>query len=240
MKQYYITSLYTDATQVAIQQDHACKEVFKNVLKDQNSTEFSIFMDYINNFKTTVALGVGHPTQILQIYSYMMKHKDSLNIPIGLFQEDSLNKTATCLSFVATEKLCANIHYSIGNMLKEFKVRNLFGLTQIKDCFPTTYICPVSNISIRIDEEVDSSLSFKVSYKTTDVVEMQNTELMPINLEDEDTIEELYQQYNPEDAAFYNNIENNNSEKDSTVLKEFEYSLEELNFLLMIKSLRLK
>jgi len=240
MKQYYITSMYTNGTQIGIQQDHAGKELIKNVLKDQNSEEFGIFMEYINNHKTTVALGVGQPTEILKLYSYMTVHKDVLNIPMGIFQEDSLNKTATCLSFIATEKLCANIHFSVKNMLKEYKIKNLYGLKHLNDeLFPIKFVCPISGVSIVTSKRNNDTFTFEVSYNENQIIEMQNNEIMPIDLGDEDVITELYKKYNVEDANYFGDEEIVKLDEES-ILKEFSYSMEELNLLLMTKYLRLK
>lgn len=240
MKQYYITSLYTEGNQMAIQQKHAGDEIFRKHILNPTGIEADILTEYLFEHKTMVSLGVGQVTEILKLYSYIKTHEDKLRIPFGLFLEPSINYTATCLSFVATEKLCANIHHSMNNLLKEFSCYSLYDLKKLEDDkFPLTYQCPYSKVNFIVNKNQKGEFYFDVSYLTSDLPVMQNEELMPTDLDNPEVIEKLYQELNTKDFYFYQDSEEIVDIKEP-VLKEFYYNFEEMNLLMMTKTLRLK
>lgn len=240
MKQYFITSLYTQGTQISIQEDHAGKELFKNVIKNEESDQFDIFWEYINKHKTTISLGVGQPTELLKLYSYIMTHKDKLNIPVGIFQEPSLNYTPTCLSFVATEKLGLNINHSLNNFLKMSKIGSFHDLryTAQDGSYPV-WKCPFSTFELQVSE-LNGDFNIEVSFEESDFeyIESDNVHL---DLENEDVIKELYIKHNQKDAKHFGlKVDNKEKKSIKPIRKVYNFSVVEINFLLMIKSLRLK
>ena len=131
MKHYYITTNYSQNQQMAVQQDHSYTEMITNILDHPNSIESNIYRKYAKDFKTTICLGVSQPTELIALYSYMRYHKEELQIPMGFFQEDSLNKTMTSLTFITNEKLSYNIYGMIAQLLRENKIYSISVLISI-------------------------------------------------------------------------------------------------------------
>lgn len=224
MKHYYITTMYTQSTQVAIQQDHACKEMFKEVLNNIESDESKLFIEYINKHKTTISLGVGHYDELLRIYSYIFKHKNTLKIPFGIFQEASLNMTPTCLTFVVPEKYCVNIRSAIESLMKEFFVSN------ISELAPRLSVDEVYNklgIKVKIIEDESNNYKFRIKSKVYIPPSEYNNDLINGDLNNSSFMDKVFEKYNENSESNFKYV-------------EYDYTLEELNFYTMINSLRLK
>ncbi|MBM25444.1 MAG: hypothetical protein CL760_07155 [Chloroflexi bacterium] len=231
MKHYYITTNYSQNQQMAVQQDHSYTEMITNILDHPNSIESNIYRKYAKDFKTTICLGVSQPTELIALYSYMRYHKEELQIPMGFFQEDSLNKTMTSLTFITNEKLSYNIYGMIAQLLRENKIYSLYSIKKemILSNHSNSFI-----LSIKIEEDKPV---FYVEFKNRLFKSFQNEDMMEIDFSD-DKIEEIYKKYNEEDYCFHQGIEFED-EFDEITVKE-KYSFVEMEFLRRIRSLNLK
>lgn len=235
MKQYYITTLYSQGSQVSIQQDHALKEMLSNMEKCGKEEYYRIFNKYKSDYKTTVSLGMGQPLELLGLYSFMYTHKDCLNIPFGLFQEPSLNYTPTCLTFVTNEKLSIDFSSVIRDFLRELNVKSLYDIK-----YDVEYTCPFSKTSIKVVFDKDKKPSFLFTFDQNYYKGYQNNEVMPKDLNDKENIYNLYKELNKEDFLYYNNDVEKDNELQSEIKCQYTYSLAELIFMLKIRFLRLK
>lgn len=234
MKQYYLTSLYTKDMQIAVQQDHACKVLYRQFrLEEEQSIESKIFDEYIFEHETTICLGVSQPMEILKFYSYIQKHKDILQIPNAIFQERSLNKTATALTFVTTTKLSHPIMHEVRNVMKDNRINSFY---KIKEPITLKNRNETMTISVKPDER--QKPEFTITFERKVFKSAQNEELMPTELTPE-VLDELYETLNEDDYNFHNGIEVEEVQDEFETVTE-TYSIEELVFLDMVSQLRLK
>lgn len=231
MKHYYITTNYSQNQQMAVQQDHSYTEMMTNILEHPDSVETAIYRKYAKEFKTTICLGVSQPTELISLYSYMRYHKEELQIPMGFFQEDSLNKTMTSLTFITNEKLSYNIYGAISQLLRENKIYSLYN---IKEEMVLSNHNNSLILSIKIEE---NKPVFYVEFKNRLFKSFQNEDMMEIDFSD-DKIEEIYKKYNEEDYCFHQGLEFKNEVEEVSVKEK--YSFVEMEFLRRIRSLNLK
>ena len=232
MKQYYITTQYVQGTQVSIQQDHASKKIMSDIMNERGYKNKNLFNKYMED-ETTISLSVGQPNELLQLHSFMQTHEKSLNIPFAIFQEPSMNYTPTCLTFIATDKLCVYLKSAVDGMLRAKSLRSLYRITE-----DFSYQCPRSGINIDVLINDGKNFLFDVSYDQQDMIDYQNHEMLDINVEDPDVIKANYERLNNQDFAHYAGESFNDHVNTKKV--SWQYNLAELNFLLMINSLRLK
>lgn len=237
MKHYYITTAYSQGTQVSIQQDHASKEMFYKLMDKPESVENKIFKEYMEKHKTTVMTEIWQPQSLLALYAFMFKHKKELNIPFGIFQEPSMNYTPTCLSFIATTKLCHNLFFDIQSMLRENKVSNLYDLVKIAKETNGLEYKPHKNMQINISFKTGKP-TFEVIFNQNVYKSDQNTDALIADVESEDVMANIYEALNKDDFMFYNSIEENETVEKEQITET--YSLVEFCFLYKIKSLKLK
>ena len=235
MKQYYITSMYSQGTQVAIQQDHALKEMLKNIENSDSDNDKTLFNEYNLNHQTTISLGVGQPLELLSLYSFIYEHQKKLNIPFGLFQEPSMNYTPTCLTFVTNEKLSVNLSFVINSLFKDLKINSLYDL---KKGFSYVFECPTSKTIVKILWTEDNEFSFVFCFCKSSLPFFNEENVISSKLDDK-ILKKLYKTLNKKDFLYYNeNVDCDSDKKEETIL--YSYNMEELNFLIKINSLRLK
>ncbi len=236
MKQYYITSLYSQSLQVAIQQDHAFKRMVRDLLKPKNrhSIENDIFDEYINEHETTIALGVSQPMEVLSLYAFMNHHKEELKIPFGLFQEPSMNYTPTAVTFITNEKLSQPIAGEIRNILKDAQIRSFY---DIKEECTLTNFANTMTIHVRFNEH--NRPVFDVEFVKAKFKSMQNDDLIPKELTDE-YLESIYEAFYTDDALYEKGEYVSFKKPNESELYKATYSLTEIVFLDIISRYRLK
>lgn len=234
MKQYFITSLYSQNMQVAVQQNHSMARMMRDMIKPENqqSEEFRVFEEYLNFHETTICLGTGQPMDLLSLYSFMQVHKDALKIPMGIFQEPSMNFTATSLTFVTNEKLSYPIAREIRNI---FKDNNIHSFYNFRDSISLTNFGKTMTIDVDFDNNAQPV--FNISFVRNKFKSSQNEEMMPKDLTPE-VLAEIYREQHFDDYAHHNNVNPYRKVDKETI--NVSYSLPELVFLDMISHYRLK
>lgn len=234
MKQYYMTTNYSLNQQMAIQQDHAIKRMMLNLLDSPESTEMSVFKEYIEKYETTICLGVSQPTELIKFYSYMYKHKDELNIPMNIFQELSMNKTVTALTFILNKKLSLPVFPTFSKLLKEQKIKSLYDIKENIN-FGNHDNSFIVNI-----EMVNSIPVFKIRMIYKNFKSNQNEDIMELDFSPE-KMDDIYKKYNEKDYNYYSNepIEENELLNDNVVSEE-TFSLSEMIFLQDLRRFSLK
>lgn len=234
MKQYYITSLYSQNLQVAVQQDHANTRMIRDSVQPENtdSEEYRVWDEYSRHHETTICLGVSQPTEILALYAFLSKHKDKLRIPFGIFQEASLNYTPTALSFITNERLSLPIAREVQSILKNNKIRSLY---EIKE--DVTLSNFFQNMLLIVHTENGKPKEFTVRYVQEHFKSAQSEELIPKDLSPE-YLDKIYQDNFYDDFCFHNDIEAKNQKRKNVT--DVTYSIEELVFMDLISQLRLK
>ncbi len=233
MKQYYITSLYSQNMQVATQQDHAIKRMIREMKKPefQDTEESRVWDEYLHEHETTICLGVSQPTEILALYAFLKKHENVLRIPKGIFQEQSLNHTPTAVSFVTNTKLSHPIAKEIYSIFKDYNIRSFYDFKK-----PITMQNFQGTMVIKVDFK-DSKPIFHIEFFRDKFKSTQNEELIPKDLSDE-YLDEVYKDNFYEDYCFHEGIDY--QEVKSIEQIEETYSIEEIVFLDMVSRLNLK
>lgn len=236
MKHYFITTNYTLASQVPIQQSHAHNRMFLKIL--DNPEYINIFREFMKK-ETSVMLNVGQPNSLLSLYSFLINHKDEFDFPYDIFLEPSENYTPTCLSFIAPEKFTYNINKQIDTMLSLEKMFNLYEFaSKYKDWGGEYVYEPHKHFKVVFDMK-DDMPTFTITFNHFLFKSDQNEEMMETDIYNEDKIKKVYEKLNKDDFMFYNKLENEENDFENVVITE-TYSLPQLVFLHKIKSLSLK
>lgn len=235
MKQYYLTSHYTEDKQLAVQQSHAsmrmCREYFGNAKK--GTEEARVINEYSHHHETTICLGVSQPTEILSLYAFIYKHQAELKIPFGIFNERSLNKVHTAATFITNEKLSHPIARGIRKLLADQNIFSFYDFTEEK-----TYKNRDGSLIFDVCINNDASIRFDVSFYRKKFKSAQNEELMPTELTPE-ILEQIYQKDHEEDYLFNLGL-NRYVKPDEMEIVKASYSITEMVFLDLISKYRLK
>lgn len=236
MKHYFITTNYTLASQVPIQQSHAHNRMFLKIL--DNPKYIEMFRDFMTK-ETSVMLNVGQPNSLLSIYSFIVNHKDEFDFPYDIFLEPSENYTPTCFSFIAPEKFTYNINRQIDAMLSSEKMFSLYDFAlKYKDWGGSYEYEPHKHFKLVFDM-INGVPSFTITFNNLLFKSDQNEEMMETDIYNEEKMKKVHEKLNKDDFMFYNDL--NEKEKDFEEVTITEtYSLPQLVFLHKIKSLSLK